>query len=123
VARFNYAPLATKALSLVERFGREVTMLKYSETPADAAAPWEGPADGTATSVTVSAVFEEDESRDDADAVRRGRQTCYVAADATTEDLATFNKMNDGGELREVHSVRVIQPGPRKVLYVVEVSR
>lgn len=43
MATFDYASLVTTVDELLTEFGREITLIKLSETPNDTAKPWNGP--------------------------------------------------------------------------------
>lgn len=61
MSTFDYTSLIATGLRLVQKYGRKMTLVQLSSTPADAAKPWQGtatpPAAATDGSLEVDAVF------------------------------------------------------------------
>jgi hypothetical protein len=112
---YDYGRLADKAAALVEKYGRAVTLVKTSRTPADAAAPWDGPSETSTTSASAYAVFPEIEESD-TDSARRGTRTALVTVDSSVS-VDEYDYLSDGGELTKITSVRPLKPGPTTILY------
>jgi hypothetical protein len=53
---YDYAPIAAKVDAALIKYGREITLTKYSETPADATKPWNGRDPSGDTTLTVNAL-------------------------------------------------------------------
>src|SRR5690606_40894082 len=68
-----YDEMTIVAAELINEFGRELTLVKESRTPADPDKPWRGTDDAGAVSVTVKgAVVGFDDDLVDGDMIRRG---------------------------------------------------
>lgn len=126
----NYPKLAAVAQTLIDTNGAPVTFIRYSRDPANVLQPWRGPSTSPSTahpevSITVTAVVIPNEEKDDADAMRRGDATAYIAAqDFVTQSpfaiamMEGFDAMTDSdGYTWRVRDVSTINPGGLRVLY------
>lgn len=121
---FAYAPLAAKALELVESFGRDVTLRQLNVTPPDADLEWRGPADPRAVPLateTVRAVFVDPSSARSlgldatvTDWVARSQQFAITAA---VDDAESFGEILDGTETFRVLGISTLKPGPTVLLH------
>lgn len=126
----NFTSLRSVAERLIDENGRDVTITKRDRTDDDPAKPWRGPpSPGTDVSVTVKAVlFDFDEADVDGQLVRRGDKRALVAAKVVEEANATsileeFDTLTDGSIKLKVVSVTIIEPGPLRILYDVQLRR
>lgn len=132
----DYTQLAERVRILVEKHGREVTFVRFHQTPADGAKPWRGPADPRASvdaEATVKAVFVPPSSADrlgmstvDEDLLRRTAFVCIVGPGSTAPpfDLSTAHEiMDEGGVRRRVTFVETLRPNVVTLLYFVGVQR
>jgi hypothetical protein len=142
MATFNYARVAVRAISLVERFGKAVTLRRLNAIPPDPAKLWipaddprepaefvPGGAEGNFTELAVTAVFAEPSSLKDlggpnaqlVDWVRRAQQIAIIAH---PDDLSTFSELVDtDGSLWRVVGASTLNPGGTRLLHYVGVSR
>jgi hypothetical protein len=118
VAAFAYAGLQTKALALLEKFGRSVTLTKKGgATPSAAGSPWEGGSVASPTTATATAVFTAI-SKDlvDGDRIRLTDQGCYLAGSVT--EPVPGDTITDGSTVYQVLApVQTIKPGDTALLY------
>lgn len=139
---FDYATeiLPTVNELLIE-FGRSITLLKTPRTPANVAAPWDGPGAWNDASppanhkFTVNALaiggdgsnlVSQDAVSSHADVsgglIRRGARG-YLVSGSVAADLTQFDRIDDGGQLWKIDRVNVLKPGPAVLLYGLEVSQ
>ena len=127
------SPLKT-AIRLIEKYGREVTLIRFDQTPADGLKPWAGPADPRATpdeTVTIPAAFVEPTSLSsmgittvDDDLLKRLDKVCLIApAVGSSYDLSTFNEIIDDGTNHKIFRVSTLKPGNTVLLYIVMVAK
>lgn len=121
------------ARRLIQAKGRQVEFRKASETPADPAAPWSGPAIPSTTGgtgVLAYAVQIPLESAIElglmtkADAQTRDAEQLFIVEQpATGEELETYETLVDGGQVLRVERTQVLKPGTQRILYSVEATR
>lgn len=127
---------ARKALKLIKKHGRSVTLIKDSAAPTDPNKPWEGPSPYNNTKATATAVFVEPVGTEDLSAqfgdtqrVQLTPETVQIAFVSAAEDtvadydLETFDRVLDGDAVWQIQYVRVFQPGPVRILYQLALSR
>lgn len=116
---YDYAPLARTAKTLIERFGRPVTLQRKSETPSDPAMPWRGTGAATqdtpVTAVLVDYTLQEQVS----DHVKRGDKRAYVAQlSVAGMDLTVYDTLVDAdGQIWQIVRIETINPGDTRLLY------
>jgi len=131
---FDYISLANKAAALVTKFGRSVTLVKFDETPADAAKPWRGnltPRTDPDASTAVDAVFVEPASVEQLgwsvakpEFFDRSTQILIVAPGATfSSNLEGYDEVIDGSVRWKITGVEILKPGPLRMLYFIGVAR
>jgi hypothetical protein len=121
----DYVRMQATALRLIEANGRVVTLQRLSNTPADAAKPWNGPSTPTvAEEQEVTAAFvphagniEMAKDLIDADLLKRCDQIALVGVSGT-QDFKDFNQLVDDGVTYKIPFMRVLQPGTETLLYV-----
>lgn len=129
---YDYAPITATASQLIAKYGRAITLQSESVTPADANAPWDGPAqwdDGTAAAerkVAATGVFVgagATEFKDIAGGLIRRGKSGFLISGSLSVDVADFDSIKDGTDLWKIDRVETLKPGSDVVLYGVEVSR
>ena len=131
----NYTAFRLLAERLINENGRSLTLQREDQVnPVDVAEPWRAadPAGANIVSLTVLGVFIEYEKEDfDGSLVRRGDKRVLVAA-KDTEDVRTgtenilvedFDTLLDGAEIWKIITVEVIEPGPLRVMYDLQVRK
>lgn len=124
----DYTTIAETALTLIEGTGREITVIRFNQTPADTDYPWEGPADPRsspdattdvyATFVSPSQASELGMETVDADLLKRTSDIAIVAPGPTlTFDLSTANEVTDGDITKKILDVQKLKPGATTLLY------
>lgn len=127
----NYTRLRALAVRLIAKNGRDISMIQFPRTPADAGKPWLGPAEGSDLTVTVrGVVIEYDVDEIDNELVKVGDKRALIAAQAFEEsdspappDLEKFDRLQDGSDIWNVERVTIIAPGPSRVLYDVQIRK
>jgi len=124
----DYAEIATDVVTLIVDAGRDVTIVRYRQTPADASKPWRGPTDPTTTpdaTTTVRAVAAASGlgfKALDKDLMKRASEF-YLVGPGATFDLTTANEVIDGGVHKRIEFVELLKPANTVLLYIVGVSR
>lgn len=131
----DYVEIANIAKTLIDENGREVTIVRFDQSPGDPTKPWRGPADPRATpdaTATVKGVFVPPSgaaklglSTVDQDLMKRTSEILIVApgADAPPFDLATANEIIDDGVNKRITFVETLRPNVVTLLYFVGVER
>ena len=131
---FDYATIATKSLQLVTDFGRDVTFVKFDETPDDASKPWRGdltPRETPADSQTIKAVFAHPSSatrlgltiNEEAFVGRETQIVMIVPGPTSVIDFTAFDEIIDGTVRWKITQTEVLKPGPLVMLYFFIVNR
>lgn len=121
------------AQRLISANGGAVTLRKFDDAPADASAPWEGPADpraGGVTEVAATAVWVQPNSARKLgigwvtdDLVKRSEQILIIAGSAGV-DLSGFNEVDGpGGNFKIVDVERLAPDGATSLVWFLGVSR
>lgn len=130
----NYTQLAATAKALVDANGRDVTVIRFDQTPQDTNKPWNGPADPDATpdaTATVKGCFVSTDERVlggltvDEDLLKRTSEVCLIAPGTVSPpyDLRTANEIIDGTEHLKITFVQRLKPADVVLLYFVGVAR
>lgn len=140
----NYTRLVAMAKRLIEKNGRDFTLIKQATAPADPAKPWLGPSQTLVTVTTATAAAETGKkglvvkglfaapgsTLGDIFAAIAGELTqrrgasVYIAADSVSpEDPATYDQILDGTEALRIEDVETLQPGDTPLLYRVELGQ
>jgi hypothetical protein len=126
VAAFDYAALAGVADALIEQFGRDVTLVKASRTPASSSQPHLGPTASASTTLAAKAVFgdtrEIDRPETTGDQRFRATEVVIRVLEVGEEDLATYRHLDDGGSLRRIVTANPIKPGGQTVVWLMELE-
>lgn len=128
----DYAQLAQTAQALIDANGRDVTFVRFGQTAADPAKPWEGPADPVGSpdaSDTQRAVFVPPSGAAqlglttlDTDLLKRTSEIAIVGGVAGF-DLATANAIVDDGVRKKVSFTETLRPNTVTLLYFIGVER
>lgn len=132
---FNYNPVIKKAKSLVDKFGRSITFVKFDEGVADPTKPWDGagnPRLNPESSITLNGVFVPPSS-----SVELGFQTVKPGmSDRASQiviivpgvahadvEFEQYDEIIDGTVRWKIVQVETLKPGPDRVVYFIEVER
>lgn len=120
----DYASLAATAERLIDENGRDVTLVKRSETPADVSKPWRGTLADDTTLVVKAAIVPFEAEDQEGDLVRREDKQAFVAANVTSpNEIENFDEVDDGADTYKIVSADVIEPGDTRVLYVLQLRK
>lgn len=130
-----YDSKVRKAVNRIAKYGRTVTFVKKSRTPADPNRPWAG-GNGSDETVQFKCLFTDPVSEkalgtmfrrgdeENTDNVTRGGQMCFVAAgENPTVDLTQYDRMLDGGYSYTMEEMQVLSPGDTRILYLFRVVK
>ena len=130
---FNYAALATVALNLVTKFGRQVTIVKFAETVADVNKPWRGnlsPRETPLASGTVYMAFVHPSSAEELGLniekfgmVDRQAQIGIMAPGSDATVFEDYDEVVDGTVRWKIADVEVLKPGPVRMVYFFRLER
>jgi len=132
MATFDYAEMQQVGKELIDEFGSEIALFKDNRTPADPAAPYDGPAefndktDPASRNATANAVFVHEgdfEFQDQLGGLIRRGKAGFLIDGLATFDIATFDQIRDfNGKMWKIGNVRSTNPGGTDCLHGVEVS-
>lgn len=128
---FDYSELVTVAQSLIAEFGRSVTFVALSDTPANPATPWLGPTSprgAPSRTLVLKSVFVEPSSLNalgnqavSDDFLKRATQIALVYSSV---ELAEFDELLDSDSSRwQVQEIAKLKPGSTLLLFFVSVKR
>jgi hypothetical protein len=114
---------------LIAKHGRDMTVRKFSRTPADANKPWRGPSPqdppGYEFEVTARAVvidWTEQEVRDDQ--TRRDSKRLLIAAKPhPTNDLKSADSLLDEGQVYSLSRGNLLKPGTTSIMWEFQVRQ
>lgn len=129
----NYAAMAAMAVRLIAANGQPVTFNRIGRTPGNVSQPWRAPSTDPASAnppETISGIMAAvvpDEEDDDAEGMKRGKATAYVAASTLGEGspfvqmaMVGFDTMVDFyGTTWRVCKVDRVAPGTTQVCYII----
>jgi len=107
------------AVTLIEKFGRDVTLLSKSATPDDTAAPWDGAASEGTESTIKAAMTEFNNDQIDGTAVQKGDHLSYVAAKGNVA-ISTADTIVDGGKRWRIIAAQLLKPGTVEYLWILQ---
>jgi len=131
MAGIDFIAMAAIAQELIDDNGREITLIRYKQAPADTDKPWEGPDDprtspddtttviGCFVPMGGSGLAKEDV---DADALKRTSEVCLIGPGAGF-DLGKANELIDDGVSKKISFVQTLKPASTVLLYYVGISR
>ena len=132
---FDYSGVSKKAKSLVDKFGRSVTFVKFDEGVADPTKPWDGavnPRLDPESSITIKGVFVPPSS-----SVELGFQTTKPGMSDRAEQIVIiapgvehvavefeqYDEIIDGTVRWKIGQVETLKPGSDRIVYFIEVKR
>jgi hypothetical protein len=129
----NYANFRSLADRLISENGRSVTIVRRDQANfTNPAEPWGSSTEADTISTVVTGVFLEYEKEDvDGDLVRRGDKRVFIAAsDVEDETTGTqnvkvedYDHVLDGTTRWKIISAKLIEPGPLRIMYDVQVRQ
>lgn len=123
----NYVRAAATAKRLIEANGRDVTLVRKNQTPADAAKPWRQPASAVDVTVgTVKGVFYPiEEKLPDGSLVRKAEEKLMIAHDSLdpSQNLEDIDHVLDGMKKYKVIEACPLGPGDVRIAYEFLVKR
>jgi hypothetical protein len=131
---FDYTVFLDLSRSMLTDFGREIDLIKYTDTPSDAAKPWTAPSDPgapVAASVTVMAVSLPPSSASELglsiqqDQLMQRSGAIYIAEPGTADpdNLGDYNAVRDEGRESKVLFVEHLRPNNLTILYFIGVEQ
>jgi len=126
-----FEEMAAVAQELIDESGRDVTIIRWKQTAADASKPWEGPDDPRTdpdASDQVKGCFVPiggsglGKDSVDEDALKRTGDVCLIGPGASF-DLATANELIDGSVHKKITFVQTLKPADTVLMYYVGVER
>lgn len=120
---FPHAELQGVAAELIKFFGRDVTLRRTSNTPANPARPWEGSDPDAASSVTTPAAFISftASERAGAPSIQQTDKRCYIGVQAEDIDRDWQIIEADGSQWEIVDVLDKSEPGPLVIYYDLQV--
>jgi hypothetical protein len=122
---FDYTGLAQAAQELVEDFGRDVTLVKVSETPADPNAPWDGNTSAETTNTIAAVLFDYEKEDIDGELIRAGDQQAVTAELSDRGvDFQDYELLRDDeGQEWKIVDVDKIRPGPTTIAFLFQLRK
>jgi len=124
---YNYAPLAAKAVALIAKYGKTVTLEFTPLTTADANKPWRGPGGAAVTTKTpkgLTSTFEKDEL--DGERIKVTDIKLLIAgqdAEMSGVDIDRATRCQVSGVWYGASDVSPIEPGDTKMLYTLRLRQ
>jgi len=131
MAGIDYVEMAAVAQELIDDNGRDVTLIRFKQAPADANKPWEGPDNPRTTpdaTTTVKGCFVPlagsglGKDTLDADILKRTNEVCLIGPGAGF-DLATADELIDNSIYKKITFVKTLKPAATVLLYYVGIER
>jgi hypothetical protein len=131
MAGIDYTEMASVAQELIDDNGRDVTIIRFGQTPADSNKPWKGNTTPRATpdaTDTVKGCFVPLAGSGlgidtiDSDILKRTEEVCLVGPGATF-DLRTADEVQDGSVYKKVTFVQMLKPADTVLMYYIGVER
>lgn len=124
------ADLAAVAKRLIDREGRDISIVKLDEDPADPTKPWRSsaaPRGSAATAVAGKGVFVPLSGSDLGLTFTSGDEDSTVCLFPGSSDggnqLEDFDEIIDGSQRWRIAETQVLQPGATRLLYAFLVQR
>lgn len=120
----NYENLANTAERLIEENGRDLTLIKGSETVADPTKPWREDLVAGETRFTIKGVIVRYDNEDiDGTLIKRGDRQALVAHNSVEDEstgsviIEKFDRVLDGGVDWKIIEVTSWEPGDTRIFY------
>lgn len=120
---FDYSGLAGSAKTLIQRFGRQVTLERSNRAPADPDKPWRGNVSAPDETLVWAAIVPTEFMAEEGRLPQRGEMTALVPADSTYPDLSDYDTIVDGSVRWAIRGVEIVEPGDTRLLYMFSVER
>jgi hypothetical protein len=122
----DYVKFAETAKRLIEKNGRTLTLVKADRAPADAAKPWNGPAEpGAPVRVDGKGVqWDYKLTEIGGDTVKQGDKRFLFATNSFQgHDLKTFNFVIDGTDEWSIANAEIVKPGDTEIIAILQVRK
>lgn len=129
----NYVSFQNLAERLIEANGRDLSLVRRDQgNPTDPAKPWRGSTEVDTITVVVKGVFIEFEKEDfDGTLVRRGDKRVLIADKSVTDEggsasnlkIEDYDHVLDGGTRYKILSAELIEPGPLRIMFDLQVRQ
>ncbi len=129
----DFASFRLLAERLIEANGRELSLVRRDQgNPADPAKPWRGSTEAAKITVVVKGVFIEFEKEDfDGTLVRRGDKRVLIADKSVTDEggsalnlkIEDYDHILDGGTRWKIMQAELIEPGPIRIMFDLQVRQ
>lgn len=129
----DYARLSATATRLIQANGRSFTLVKFNEIAADANEPWNGPASGGQTTLTLYGVFVPPATIKQFGLQGLGQGTEFVdlvtyseqviITNPTTNDLRQYSEVIDDSVRWGIIGTQVLKPASTTILGFIGVRR
>lgn len=126
----NWEATAANVKKLIDKYGRDVVLIKQGNEPQNVEQPWRAQATYDESSVTGKAVFVTPSDMkfgnavENKDNVKRTEQVVYfAAADDGGNELENFDVIVDNGVRWKIQHGQVLKPADTRLLYQFEVAR
>jgi hypothetical protein len=129
----NYTSFVSLAERLIELNGRDLFLVRRDQdNPLDPSKPWRESTGVAEINVGVKGVFTEFEKEDfDGSLVRRGDKRVLIAAKSVTDEggsaanlkIEDYDYVLDGGVRWKILTAELIEPGPLRILFDLQVRQ
>lgn len=129
----NYANFRTLAERLIEKNGRDISLVRRDQgNPTDAAKPWRDSTEAATITVIAKGVIIEFETEDiDNSLVRRGDKRVLLAdksvidegGSATNLIIEDYDHILDAGVRWKIIEANVIEPGDTRIMYDIQIRK
>ncbi len=128
----DYTSFQNLAERLIEENGRTISLVRRDQAnPTDPAKPWRGSTEADEITVVVKGVFVEYEKMDfDGSLVRRGDKRVLIAAKSVTDEsnasnlkIEDYDHVLDAGVRWKIITAELIEPGPLRIMYDLQVRQ
>jgi hypothetical protein len=129
----NYTNFRNLAERLIEENGRTLTLVKLDEgNPVDVAEPWRASTEADEISFDVLGVFiKYEKDAIDGEFIMQGDKQVLIAAKSVEDEsgsaaeiaIEDYEEIVDGGQRWRIMDVDLIEPGPSRVLYDLQVRK
>jgi hypothetical protein len=128
---FDYTPISNTALSLINKFGRSITLVDFNSSTNDQTKPWRGSSETRSSPdrvIELDAVFVEPSqasrlglSTNVDDLLKRSIQIAMVA---TNQDLLGYQELLESDGTRwKIIKLETLRPADLTILYYIWVSK
>ena len=129
----NYVSFQNLAERLIEANGRTISLVRRDQgNPIDPNKPWRGSTEADEITVIVKGVVIDFEKEDfDGSLVRRGDKRILIAAKSVTDEggnapnlkIEDYDYVLDGGVRWKIITAMLIEPGPLRIMFDLQVRQ